>query len=713
MRHAPICTFPRHPEASVLAVAILSLMWSPGCSSSDRQGAPPTNVERKEAPNSPSETSSNRAASSGLDAVAKALTAEQIQEQEQSVDRLVAAENSQLPARLEGAVDRLRLEALSESGDGYKHAESIQSLVFQNASADGLEGWRGVFLRPSSKDAFDDLLDVLRTHERVLEEFEAKRPSTQLILQWNEIVSRLNLEIDRSKDLRGKNLLPKTVTGLRGGRVQDISRVVPAQVAGLDGLLADLESSRKALEEFTVRAANFHKFREDPKAAMSAIDGILSELRQIPGQAGKQEEWNALAERWNKVAAELNETLDRSLALRQEPEFPPHALSSNQDLLAWLDGIDITDRDRSSRASAARDVRQAIDHEVEVLERVRLIDRTQLVAYHRSVVQALPSELKALDALTRFGKEIMARKDSDPNQWSQDAWLAAYVDLQDSAFGAIMAGAVGDHMDAATRNWAALTACNGWPLFLRSWAWDSMLGAGEKTALEARLRDWKAAAQAVGPKEAVDLDTYLGAGVLNVVPAEGRVSWRAVLAAVTAEHSLLDLPTGCIEPMNAQLAVRAAGLTSPSGSYHAGLVERFNRNRDVLDVSGMKRVLSEERDRRPEMWTEQVKLNALYADLQDLQLRAYFKASLSKTLPKVFGPFIWRKQPNDLAKFKEAARSQKLADVQGMLALIAGEAIDLARFKGWVQASLGYPQVSLTSPELWQALAQELGHSDS
>jgi hypothetical protein len=113
------------------------------------------------------------------------------------------------------------------------------------------------------------------------------------------------------------------------------------------------------------------------------------------------------------------------------------------------------------------------------------------------------------------------------------------------------------------------------------------------------------------------------------------------------------------------------------------------------------------------MWTEQVKLNALYADLQDLQLRAYFKASLSKTLPKVFGPFIWRKQPNDLAKFKEAARSQKLADVQGMLALIAGEAIDLARFKGWVQASLGYPQVSLTSPELWQALAQELGHSDS
>jgi len=113
----------------------------------------------------------------------------------------------------------------------------------------------------------------------------------------------------------------------------------------------------------------------------------------------------------------------------------------------------------------------------------------------------------------------------------------------------------------------------------------------------------------------------------------------------------------------------------------------------------------------PEMWIAQEKLHALYADLQDLQLRAYFKASLSKTLPKVFDPFLWRKQPGDLAKFKEAARSQKLADVQGMLALIAGEAIDPVRFKNCVTACFGYPKVSLTSPELWQALAQELGDS--
>lgn len=741
MRRTSAGAFSSRPHSvSALVLLLLSLPWSTGCDAS-KEGAPSASGVARKPSASPTEASSNPVTRERAPVEEQALTAEQIHEREQAIDRLVQLENSQLPKRLEEAVDKLRLEALSEGGDGYKHAQTVQDIVFglQGASVADLEGWRGVFLRPSSKAAFDEVLGVLRTHERALEEFRQMRPSARVVLQWNEVASRFNSENARFREIRGRCVVPSALTGMRDGRVQDMSRVVALQVAEADVLEADLESTLRALELFAVQAANFDKYPEDAQAALTAVEGVMSELRQIPGQAEEQEAWNLLAERWNGVAVELNDALERSVSLRREPEFPPHALHSNQDLLGWLDGIDTADRHRSKRASAlqqdirsaattlaelaeagssfkaigpaAREVRQAIDQEAEELERIRLIDRTQLVTYHRSVVQALPSELGTLDALTRFGTEIKARKDADPSRWSQDAWLAAYVDLQDSAFGAILAGAAGDHMDAATRNWAALTACKGWPLFLRSWAWDSMLGTGEKAALEARLRDWKATAQAVGLKEAVDLDTYLGGGVLNVVPAEGRGSWRAVLAAVTAEHRLLDLPPGCIEPMNAQFAVLAAGLASPFDSYHAQLVERFNRNRDVLDVSGMKKALSGERDRRPEMWIDEQKLHALYSDLQDLQLRAYFNASLSKTLPKVFDPFLWRKQPGDLAKFKEAARSQKLADVQGMLALIAGEAIDPVRFKNCVNACFGYPKVSLTSPELWQALAQELGDS--
>jgi hypothetical protein len=298
---------------------------------------------------------------------------------------------------------------------------------------------------------------------------------------------------------------------------------------------------------------------------------------------------------------------------------------------------------------------------------------------------------------------------ADPNRWSPDTWFAVYADLQDVAFGAIMAGPIGQRADAAVRGWAGLTTSKGWQTFLRSWGRNSMLMPDDQRAFDASLQGWKSAARSVDPRDAAALVAFLGEGPLKVDRSAECASWPSALAAVAAEHRLLALRPGCIEPVNSQLATRVAGFASPADSYHAAIVDRFNTNRDILDVSGMKAVMREERARQPEMWADNDKVYALYADLQDAQLRAYFKAAFSKTLPGVIKSYA----SGRTSEFKEAARSVRLADAQGMLALIGGEAVDLARLKDWMQASMGYPQVSLTSAELWQALVQALADSNS
>ena len=173
----------RHHAVFVLVLLLLSLPGSTGCDVSKKE-APSARSAASKPSEPPKEASGNRVTGDGDPVEERALTAEQIQERELAIDRLVQLENSQLPKRLEEAVDRLRLEALSEGGDGYKHAQTVQDIVFglQGASVADLEGWRGVFLRPSSKAAFDGVLEVLRAHERALEEFRQKRPSTRVVL---------------------------------------------------------------------------------------------------------------------------------------------------------------------------------------------------------------------------------------------------------------------------------------------------------------------------------------------------------------------------------------------------------------------------------------------------------------------------------------------------------------------------------------------------
>jgi hypothetical protein len=93
---------------------------------------------------------------------------------------------------------------------------------------------------------------------------------------------------------------------------------------------------------------------------------------------------------------------------------------------------------------------------------------------------------------------------------------------------------------------------------------------------------------------------------------------------------------------------------------------------------------------------------------------SYFSVPLSTKVSKVLRAFNERSFPGKSQAWKNAAKSLTIEDVQGMLALLTGGAIDPKRVKDRLYYSVQLKRLSssstpITSLEFWKAVATEIG----
>lgn len=156
-----------------------------------------------------------------------------------------------------------------------------------------------------------------------------------------------------------------------------------------------------------------------------------------------------------------------------------------------------------------------------------------------------------------------------------------------------------------------------------------------------------------------------------------------------------------------RLLGRDPAATPARRRYHIALLRRFNGNRTLADVAGMKKAIAAEAKKSPDDWAAPG-WGGPYAALQADQWAAYFEQNLEKNAA-VLGAY--RNRPLGAARWAKASGRWR-PQAPAMLAFLRDGVLDptalanrVGRFYNTKPPAPDYGQWSdLTDPAFWQAV---------